>query len=119
MGLGSAQMPRYFSAKPPALVTRFGTGTYLGAVVVIEGGMPSIKWEPDRIVEISDAELTAYLRDYATLVRDGALIEHEEAAYRAYCEYADEEAELAAAALEESLDQVDAALAAGPQTKTE
>ena len=86
MGLGSAQMPRYFSAKPPALVTRFGTGTYLGASLERVDGQVSIKWDEERIVAISDAELSQYLRDYAGLVRDGSLIEWTEDDYKQFCE---------------------------------
>ncbi len=96
MGLGSRQMTRYFSAKPPALVTRFGTGTYLGAVLKIVSGVVSIEWDEDSIVAISDAELITYSREYAGLVRDGSLAEHNRATYQAFLTRSAEAAEQAA-----------------------
>ncbi len=104
MGLGSAQMPRYFSVIPPALVTRFGTGTYLGASIRFDAGHSVIEWDPDRIVEISDNELTQYLREYAGLVRDGSLVEHKVEDYRAYCELEAEAAAVAQVIAEPVLD---------------
>lgn len=75
---------KYLSAKPPALVTRYGTGTYIGAAIVIEGGQPSIAFDPEAIVEIPNAEFEKYSREYLTHLRDGALTVRDEAAFHAY-----------------------------------
>ncbi len=85
-------MPRYFSANPPALVTRFGTGTYLGATLRVVSGQPVIEWDSEKIVEISDAELVSYLREYAGLIRDGSLIERTKEDYQIFCELEAEDA---------------------------
>lgn len=79
-------MPKFYSAKPPALVTRYGTGTFIGAAVVMQGGRPTIVYNTDEVVAIPDAEIAAYSREYLTHERDGALVVPTEADYLAWLE---------------------------------
>lgn len=77
---------RYFKVKEGALVTRFGVGTYIGAVVgVIQAGErkgeTEIKWTGD-VVALPVAELDKYAREYDGLKIEGSLIEVDEAAYK-------------------------------------
>jgi hypothetical protein len=89
-------MPKFYSVKPNALVTRLGTKTYIGAQVDVERnkeGAPIVSsmGEPttkvvytDEIVMISDGELARYGREYAKLEREGSLILKEEKDFKAY-----------------------------------
>ncbi len=82
---------RYYSAKADVLVTRYGTGSYIGATVGIakEGerkGETVITHDPDAVVAITDAEFSKYTREYLQLVRDGSLIERDEADHKVWLE---------------------------------
>lgn len=82
---------RYFTVKEGALVTRFGTNTYLGATVGIEQtglrkGQTKITWTPGEVFGLSDEELQQYGREYGALLAEGSLVEASEEAYRTYTE---------------------------------
>lgn len=78
---------RFFKAVEGHVVHRFGTssatssnerfGHSIGA-----GGV--ITWDTEAVLAISDAEAARYQREYDRLVRQGALIEVDEAAWNAW-----------------------------------
>lgn len=79
---------RYFTVKEGALVTRFGTGTYLAAVVSVHSvgplkGQTKIEWTGE-VVALTDGDFQAYGREYEQLKAEGALLEVDEAAYDAW-----------------------------------
>lgn len=73
----------YFKSVPGKLVTRFGTGTLIGAEIVptkVEknGRFPQteteVKWSDDPVA-IPQAEYGRFRREYARCIRDGSLVE--------------------------------------------
>jgi hypothetical protein len=107
---------RYFTVKDGALVTRFGTGTYLGATVAMirEGerkGEVDIKWTGD-VVALPDAELNLYLREYNQLLAEGSLVEVKEEAYKKFLDAQEAQSKKEAAAIEETAKKEAAALEA-------
>lgn len=80
---------RYFTVKEGALVSRFGTPSYLGAVLSVEQtgpkkGQTRLEWTKGEVVALSDEELTTYGREYTQLVAEGSLIDSTEEAFLAY-----------------------------------
>lgn len=76
---------RYFTVKEGALVSRFGSGTYLGAVVSVhqtgsQKGETEIKWTGE-VVVLTDEDFRLYGREYEQLLREKALVEVDQAAY--------------------------------------
>jgi hypothetical protein len=107
---------RYFTVKNGALVTRFGTGTYLGATVemIREGerkGETDLKWTGD-VVALPEAELAKYLREYNGLLADGSLIEVDEPAYKKWAEAQEAQSKKDADAIEAAAKKEAAALEA-------
>jgi hypothetical protein len=81
---------RYFTVKEGALVTRFGTGTYLAATVSMNVSGPrkgetDIKWS-NEVVCLTDEDFRLYGREYEQLKGEGALVEVDQAAYDRYVE---------------------------------
>src|SRR5262245_41644442 len=60
----------FVSCVPGAVVTRFGSRTYIGAHRTMRG----IEWEPDLIVAIPDDEAARYAKEYARAIRDESLV---------------------------------------------
>jgi hypothetical protein len=62
---------RYFSSVEGAAVPRFGSRSFIGAVRTAKG----FSWTPDAVVAVPDEETGRYLREYARVIRAGALRE--------------------------------------------
>lgn len=80
---------RYFTIRKGALVTRFGTGTYLGATVGVHAdgplkGQTFIDWHDGEVVMLPDAEVGTYLREYNQLLLEGSITESTEEAWKAF-----------------------------------
>lgn len=80
---------RYFTIRQGALVTRFGTGTYLGATVGVRSDGPQkgetfIDWHEGEVVNLPDDEVGKYLREYNQLLLEGSIAESTEDAWKAY-----------------------------------
>lgn len=75
---------RYFTIRKGALVTRFGTGTYLGATVAVVKGATAIDWTEGEVVALPDVEVGKYLREYNQLLLEGSIVESTEDAYKAF-----------------------------------
>ncbi len=102
-------MPKYYSSREGALCTRYGTGTHLGATVAVVGGQTQITWHPERVYEITDAEMVKFTREYMGHVADGSLVERSEADYAAWLAKEKAESEAEAAALKKQADEAAAA----------
>lgn len=103
---------RYFTVKDGALVTRFGTNTYLGATVglVEKGerkGETELKWTGD-VIALPESELNKYLREYNQLLEEGSLIESDEAAYKKWADAQEAQSKKEAAAIEDAKKKADA-----------
>lgn len=86
---------RYFTIRQGALVTRFGTGTYLGATVgIVEKGplkgQTFTTWHEGEVVALPDEEVGKYLREYNQLLLEGSIAESDEAAWKAFHEKREE-----------------------------
>lgn len=71
----------YVSCVPGKLVTRFGTGTYIGALVAPSG---AASFDPREVVAIPIAEWAKYTREYGRLLRGGDLIERSAQEHEAF-----------------------------------
>lgn len=67
----------YVSCVPGRLVTRFGTGSYIGATVDLKTGEQN--YDPNEVVAIPLVEWLTYVREYGRLVRAGDLIKRTKA----------------------------------------
>ena len=81
---------RYYSAKADVLVTRYGTGSYIGAKVTVptEGPLKgqTVLTHTGEVVALTDAEFSKYMREYLQLEREGSLIQRTEKDYKAWVE---------------------------------
>jgi hypothetical protein len=77
-------MPKFYSTKQGALCSRYGTGTYIGASIVVVKGATAIQWAPEEVVAISDEEFAKYSREYQGLVVEGSLVEREPKDFEAW-----------------------------------
>lgn len=80
---------RYFTIRQGALVTRFGTGTYLGATLGVHQDGPKkgatfVDWHEGEVVMLPDAEVGKYLREYNQLLLEGSIAESTEEAWKAF-----------------------------------
>lgn len=78
---------RFYSAAKDRLVTRYGTGAYIGATVSVptEGpdkGKTVIVHNEEEVVAITDAEFSKYAREYLALEREGSLTLRPEADWK-------------------------------------
>lgn len=96
---------RYYSAKADVLVTRYGTGSYIGATVEIakdgeRKGQTEISHDEELVVAITDAEFAKYAREYLQLEREGSLIKRTEADYKAQLQVEEAKSKKEAEAIE-------------------
>jgi hypothetical protein len=113
---------RFYSATKDRLVTRYGTGAYIGATVTVptEGpdkGKTVLVHDEDAIVALTDAEFSKYAKEYLSLERDGSLRLRTEEEYKAVAaaeekRQADEEAAAKKAAADAEKKAADEAAAA-------
>ncbi len=79
---------RYYSAKADVLVTRYGTGSYIGASVSVptEGPLKgqTVLTHTSEVVALTDAEFAKYMREYLQLEREGSLIQRTEKDHKAW-----------------------------------
>lgn len=81
----------YVSSVEGHLVTRHGTGLYIGAErdAKAEGGLV---FNPELVVQIPEAEARAYSREYGRALRDGSLVQRSKADFDAQLAKLDEQA---------------------------
>lgn len=94
----------YVSSVEGHLVTRFGTTQRIGGVPspgLLIGAErdrtdpTKVVWDESKIVHIPEAEASAYAREYARAIREGALHKRTEAEFEAAAKAAQEAAEAA------------------------
>lgn len=76
-------MPELFVSAGKGLVTRFGTGSFIGASRNPQNPKVVVRRE-DEVVRLSAHELRLYGRSYLKAIADGSLVERKEADFLAW-----------------------------------
>jgi uridine phosphorylase len=88
---------KYVSCKSGALVTRYGTRSYIGAVLDMRTGEST--FNEAEVVKLPLSEWNAYLKEYTRCVKAGVLIERDEKAYEGWLKAQAKASEAEAAAI--------------------
>jgi len=81
--MAELQIALYVSSVEGHHVTRYGTGTLIGATVDLEHP-GNLRWDTEKIVAIPEAEYLAFKREYDVLLEDDALKKRTAEEYAAY-----------------------------------